>query len=107
MVDLVYPTSDPIFYVSRKEPENEVEWNRLQLNALTLAEAANLLMSPERALDEGQWMADARLLLDVGRSAYRAAKARDFETLVGLNDQLYESCQSCHEHYRPGYRRRP
>ena len=107
MVDLIYPTSDAIFYISRGEPANEIEWNRLQLNALTLAESANLLMAPERARDQEQWMADAQLLLDVGTAAYRSAKARDFDALVALNGDLYEACQSCHEHYRPGYRRRP
>jgi hypothetical protein len=107
MVDLIYPASDTIFYVSRAEPANGVEWNRLQLNALALAESANLLMAPERARDREQWMADARLLLDAGRAAYRGAKARDYDALVALNAELYEACQSCHEHYRPGYRRRP
>lgn len=107
MVDLIYPASDAIFYVSRGEPANEVEWNRLQLNALALAESANLLMAPERARDREQWMADARLLLDAGTAAYRGSKAQDFEALEALNGELYEACQSCHEHYRPGYRRRP
>ena len=40
------------------------------------------------------------------KKAYKMAKAKDLEGLKGLNDELYEACQSCHEHYRPGYRRR-
>ena len=39
-------------------------------------------------------------------SAYRAAKDRDVEALVRLNDPLYQSCVTCHSHYRPGYGRR-
>jgi hypothetical protein len=66
-----------------------------------------VLMAPPRARDQGQWMADAKLLLDVGLKAYRYAKAKDYQALIGLNDELYESCQACHINYRPGYRRRP
>jgi hypothetical protein len=107
MLDLVYPTSDEIFYVSREEKKSTKDWVDLQHNALILAESANLLMAENRARDKGQWMKDARLLWDVGNKAYIAAKAKDLPALEALNAELYEACQSCHEHYRPGYRRRP
>jgi cytochrome c556 len=107
MLDLIYPTSDVLFYVAREEPKNDAEWLRIQLYALTLAETANVLMAPPRARDQGQWMKDAKLLLDVGLTAYRAAQKRDYKTLVDLNGDLYEACQACHVNYRPGYRRRP
>ena len=107
MLDLIYPTSDVLFYVAREEPKNDAEWLRIQLYALTLAESANVLMSPARARDQGQWIKDATLLLDVGLAAYRAAQRRDYQTLVDLNDELYEACQACHVNYRPGYQRRP
>jgi len=107
MVDLIFPTSNELFYVSRSEPKTGVEWARLELNFLTLAESANLLMAPPRARNEEKWMADAKLLQTVGLKAYRYAKAKDYQALVDLNDELYESCQACHVDYRPGYRRRP
>ena len=69
---------------------------------LTLAETANLLMMPGRAHYQHQWMADAQLLLDAGAAAYRAAKDRDLEALVALN----QSCVTCRRHYRQGYGRR-
>ena len=106
MVTVIYPYSDAIFYVEREAPKNETEWMNLESKTLALAEIGNLLMSPMRARDQGQWMKDAQLLVDVGGAAFKAAKARDLKTLIGLNADLYESCQSCHEHYRPGYRRR-
>jgi cytochrome c556 len=34
------------------------------------------------------------------------SKAKDLEGMKALNDELYEACQSCHVHYRPGYKRR-
>jgi len=106
MVKVIYPYSDAIFYVEREAPKNEAEWMTLETKTLTLAEMGNLLMSPGRAYNQDQWMKDAQLLVNVGNAAYKAAKARNLQSLIDLNADLYESCQSCHEHYRPGYRRR-
>jgi len=107
MLDWIYPTSDEIFYVSREENKNDKDWNDLRNNALMLAESANILMAPNRARDNDQWMKDAKLLWDVGNKAFIAAKAKDLPALEALNSELYEACQSCHVHYRPGYKRRP
>lgn len=107
MLDVIYPTSDEIFYVSREEKKTAKDWIDLRRNALMLGEAANLLMADNRARDKDRWMKDAKLLWDVANKAFIAAKAKDLPALEALNADLYESCQSCHEHYRPGYRRRP
>lgn len=106
MVKIIYPYSDAIFYVEREAPKNEGEWMALETKTLTLAEIGNLLMSPGRAYNQDQWMKDAQLLVNAGNTAYKAARARNLQALIDLNAELYESCQSCHEHYRPGYRRR-
>jgi hypothetical protein len=107
MVKMIYPTSDAIFYITTRTPATDAEWGELQAKALTLGESANLLMMPGRARDQDRWMQDARLMLDAGRAAYRAARAKDVKALDALSDQLYESCTSCHQHYRPNYGRRP
>jgi hypothetical protein len=107
MVYVIYPTSDEIFYVSRNEKKTEKDWIDLRGNALTLAESANLLMADNRARDKDRWMKDSMLLWEVANKAFIAAKARDLPAIEALNADLYEACQSCHEHYRPGYRRRP
>ena len=106
MLEVVFPTSNEIFYVGRNEEKTERDWIDLRKNALMMAEAANLLMSDTRAKDKDRWMRDAKLLWDVGDKAYKLAKAKDLEGLKALNDDLYEACQLCHVHYRPGYRRR-
>ena len=109
MVNLIFPTSNEIFYVGREEKKSEKDWIDLQNNALILAESANLLMAENRAAgkqDKDRWIKDAKLLQDVGAKAFKFANARDLPGLEALNDDLYESCQSCHEHYRPGYKRR-
>ena len=107
MVKIIYPASDAIFYITTREPKTEAEWVDLQGKALAVAESANLLMMPGRARDQDRWMQDAQLMLDAGRLAFRAAKAKDVAALDALNDQLYTSCTSCHQHYRPNYGARP
>lgn len=107
MLDIIVPASNAIFYVGHNEQKTEKDWIDLRRSALMLAESANLLMSENLARDKDRWMKDAGLLLEAGSKAFRAAKGRDLESLKALNDELYEACQSCHEHYRAGYRRRP
>jgi len=104
MVDIIYPTSDAILYISTRTPTNQAEWNALEGKALMLAEAGNLLMMPGRARDE-RWMEDAKLMRDAAAAAFRAAKAKDVDALADLNDAVYTSCTTCHQHYRPNYGR--
>jgi hypothetical protein len=107
MIRLIYPTSDAVFYIGTRTPTSEAEWGELQAKTLTLAESANLLMMPGRARDQDRWMTDAKRMYDAGAAAYRAARAKDVAALDALNEDLYRSCTECHEHYRPGYGRRP
>lgn len=102
---VVYPTSDAVFYISTRTPHSEAEWTDLQARTLMLAESANLLMLPPLARDRERWMADAKLMLDAGTSAFKAARSRNLDALAAVNDALYESCVSCHRHYRPNYGR--
>jgi hypothetical protein len=106
MVDIIYPTSNDIFYIVRNPPSNEGEWAAIQRSALTLAESANLLLMPGRARDQDKWITDSRLLLDAGNLAFKAAKAKDFDAIVALNEQLVTACTTCHRDYRPNYGRR-
>jgi hypothetical protein len=103
MIQMIYPTSDAVFYITSRTPKTEAEWVELQAKTLTLAESANLLMMPGRARDQGRWMKDATLMLDAGWAAFKAAKAKDAAALEALSDQLYESCVTCHKNYRPDY----
>ena len=66
-----------------------------------LAESGNVLMMAGYARDQERWMADAKLMREAGAAAFKAAKAKDVPALEALSDQLYESCTTCHMHYRP------
>ena len=106
MIDVIYPTSNAVFYLFREPPKNQVEWDNFKTQALTLAESANLLMMPSRARDQDRWMADAKLLWDVGNKAYRAAQAKNLDAVLALNDELNTACVTCHMDYRQAYGRR-
>ena len=106
MVHVIRPTSDAVFYITSRTPDTGEAWEVLQTQTLTLAESATLLMLPAHARGRAQWLADARLMGEAGRKAFAAAKAKDAAALEALNDELYQSCVTCHEHFRPGYGKR-
>ena len=106
MIDVIYPTSNAVFYLFRDPPKNQVEWDNFKTQALTLAESANLLMMPSRARDQDKWMTDAKLLWEVGNKAYRAAQAKNLDAVNALNDELNTACVTCHMDYRQAYGRR-
>ena len=105
MIYIFYPASDALFYIERTPPKTDVEWNAVRNQALTLAEAGNLLMLPNR-VREGDWNKDARMLVDVGTKAFKAAMAKDIPGIVALNQELNDACVVCHVQYRPGYGKR-
>jgi hypothetical protein len=107
MAKIIYPTSDAVFYITTRTPKDDAEWNDLQAKTLMLAQSGNLLLLPIYARDQDRWMKDAKLMLDAGDAAFKAAKAKDLAALEALNDKLYESCVTCHQHYRPNYGKRP
>jgi hypothetical protein len=106
MIDIIYPTSDALFYVDRDPPKNQQDWNVLRMQALTMAEAGNLLMMDGRARDQKNWVMESRMLIDIGAKAYKAAQAKDIDGIRALNDSLNAACVVCHYQYRPGYHRR-
>lgn len=105
MVKILYPTADAVFYIETRTPTDEAGWTDLQHQTKMLAGAAAELAAPRWARGRDQWIADARLLVDASAAAVDAAQRRDVKALADLNDALYTSCVSCHQHYRPGYGR--
>ncbi len=106
MLAVTYPYSDALLYIERDPPKNDREWTVLQNQALMLAESGNLLMMEGRAKDQGDWMKDARLLVEAGMAAVKATRAKDMQAVLALNEQIVTSCTTCHSQYHPGYRRR-
>lgn len=107
MIDLIYPSSDALFYVDRDPPKNQHEWDALRAQALLLAESGNLLMMPGRARDQENWIKYSKIMIDIGKTAFKAAQAKDLDGIRALNDPLNDVCVNCHLQYRPGYHKRP
>jgi len=102
MLDLIHPSSNDILLaIFRGGPKDEKEWAAVRRSALTLAESGNLLMMQGRARDQEDWMKDAKLLVDAGNSAYKAAQAKDGTALGALAGAVDASCTTCHKQYRP------
>jgi len=79
-------------------PKSDADWEEIVSGAATLAEAANALMIPQRALDP-QWNAYAKRLGDAAAKAYMAAETHDLKTISAISDRLDGICAACHRHY--------
>jgi len=106
MLAMTYPLSDALLYIERNPPKDDREWKAMENTAIMLAESGNLLMMGFRARDQEGWMRDAKLLVEAGAAAVKAARAKDMNAILALNEQIVTSCTECHTHYRPGYGRR-
>src|SRR6202521_663733 len=102
MLDLIHPSSNDILLaIYRGGPKDEKDWAAVRRSAVTLAESGNMLMMRGRARDQGDWMKDAKLLVDAGNAAYKAAQAKDGNALAALAGAVDASCTTCHKQYRP------
>jgi len=102
MTSMVYPAANELLLsIARGGPKDDKEWMAAQRNAVLLGESGNVLMMRARARDQGEWIKDARMLVDAGAAAYRAARARDTNALAAVETSINGSCVSCHKQYRP------
>jgi hypothetical protein len=106
MVRIIYPTSDALFYIERDPPKTDAQWNVIRTQALTLAESGNLMLLPNRLRDEGDWVKETKVMIELATTAYRAALAKDLDGILAVNDKLVQSCVVCHSQYRANYPRR-
>ena len=101
MEAVIIPSSNVIWNVPAEAPENDEEWATVRNNALSLAEAGNLLMIGERAKDQDAWIRACQALVDAGTAAFRAAEAKDVDAITMAGDTIYNACESCHMQYPP------
>ncbi|MEQ1761020.1 MAG: hypothetical protein ABL986_22160 [Vicinamibacterales bacterium] len=99
MLSMVMPSSDVVFGAGAEEPKSEVDWEKLRINAIELAESANLLMIGSRVRDRADWLKMARAQLDTAEAVARLAAARKVEGLSDASDKVYETCPACHNKY--------
>jgi cytochrome c556 len=105
-------------------PRNDEEWLKVRQGAVTLAEAANLLMIPGRHVarpgeksetpgvelepaemeelinkDRATWNARATALHDAAMLALRAAESHDADKIFEIGETIEHACESCHKTY--------
>ena len=101
MEAIILPNSDALLYIGRNPPKGDWDWRVLQMQALMLAESGNLLMMKDRARNQGQWMKDAQLLVDAGAAAAKATATKNIDAVLALNEQIVNSCVTCHTRFGP------
>lgn len=94
---IILPASNAVFYAASELPDTDEGWRELENHALVLAESANLLLIEGYRQDSAQWLTDTLLMRDASIRAFQAAQERDEDALIDLNNDLYESCESCHD----------
>lgn len=113
--------------VEEKAPKTDAEWAVVEHNALTLAEAANLLLTPGRPMsrpeeansksqpdapeltptqiekkiadNRAEWVKHAKDLQATAVKAMAAAKAHDKDGLLDVGEAIDSACESCHVVY--------
>jgi hypothetical protein len=113
--------------IVEKVPKTDEEWAVVEHNALTLAEAANLLKVPGRQMarteeanaksqpdapeltpaqieekvnkDRGAWDAKADALRETATKALAAARKHDKDAVLTVGEEIDNACESCHKVY--------
>ncbi len=90
------------------EPVGAAEWEAVENAAFVLAESGNLLLLEDRARGRDHWRTMSRAMIEIGRRAVEAARARDPDAVFEAGGEVYLVCTGCHAVYaaetlRPSY----
>ena len=80
-------------------PTTDEGWLAAENSAASLAETANILMTPGRAVDDGDWIRFSTQLHEASITAMRAAEARDKQAFFDAGGAMFVACRSCHQKY--------
>lgn len=101
MLGIVVPASNAVFGVANAAPADDAAWEAVTASAIAVAEAGNLLLIKPRAVDDGEWKKQALALTAAGKHAAEVALTKDAEKMSAAGDELYTTCEGCHEKYLP------
>ena len=96
---IVIPAADSVWRVAAEPPKDLKEWTTVQDNAISLAEAGNLLLMVNPEKDPG-WNKAAQEMIDQAKIILTAAQARDEDAVAAAGDKIYNVCASCHRTYK-------
>ena len=83
-------------------------WELVDYAAVSIADAAPLLLAPGRRCENGRpvpveradWIQYTTQLVEAGKAAYKASQSRNQEAVSEVSNQLADACLNCHDHYR-------
>lgn len=83
-------------------------WQLVDYAAISIAEAAPLLLTPDRRCENGKpvpvdradWIKYTNEMVEAGRAAYQASQSRNQDAVIEVTEKLADSCLHCHEVYR-------
>lgn len=81
------------------QPETDEEWEEVADRAMGLAEAANLLLMPERSEGRDVWIETSLQMSERAVRVSETALLRDADALLESGGVLYEACEACHLEY--------
>src|SRR5436190_24091632 len=82
-----------------RAPTSEAGWEDAVSGATILAEGGNLLMLPDRARDNGDWMKFAARLNAEAMIGRAGAEAHDVDKVFESGARIYQVCTDCHQKY--------
>ena len=101
MVSMVYPAANNLLLsIYRGGPQSDQEWTAMKRSAVLLAESGTVLLARGPAGGQGDWAQDAKMLVDAGAAAYKAAGAKDTNAFLAVAQPLNAACTTCHKQYR-------
>jgi hypothetical protein len=125
MRSLFFPHSNVVFFTQRydpatvkraEEPSASTDpltgvfggWEAVENSALTMADAADLLLTPGRKCSNGRdvplmntdWAKLVEGVRDASIAAYKAALTKNQDNMLKASDVLAQSCSNCHNKYR-------
>jgi hypothetical protein len=99
MVTMTIPASDAIFSAASETPKDAKGWQEVRNAAVTLAESGKLLIAGGLAKDSTTWVDMARALVAQAQATQKAVDAKDADALAQAGDDVYATCETCHERY--------
>jgi hypothetical protein len=101
MLGLVIPAADIVWGVANEAPADDAAWEKVAANAAMIAEAANLMSTGSRVVDQADWLTYVKAMKDAATAAAAGATAKNVDQTSDAGNTLYEACDTCHMKYMP------
>ena len=86
--------------IKETAPQTDEEWAALAATAAALVESGNLLLTPGRAIDTGDWVKMTQDFIDKSKVTIKAAEAKSTEAIFAAGSDLNGTCDNCHARYQ-------